>query len=646
MERLRKIKQILVQENNKRCPKYGMKKLSIGFVSCVIGFTLFFSPVAASKMTLPTATDGAKQFIERDIVSDETKIPDDMEEKDTQPIPRPSAKDIFEGDRVLKVKESIGITTVDVKLPGPYTVAMGLYGPRWTIIQDGEPISLDSEIIDGDKYILVPIPDSINLKKNDEIKIANKSEFGEVNEIAIIVKGKDAKKDIDRRHQSPGIIDLKVVDGLEVENGKSVPKNTIALLFDNYILSFASTSSSDGLSIAEDGTLVGTPNITDWRKDEEERQITLTVTYFYKDLSNSTLGFIEKEIPVTVKANLSDKIDVNIPKDKVQVLNLNKLTDAEREEVKNKILAINKFPQGTALTIDEVGNVTVKYLDDSVDKVSKDELVTKKIIKKEDKKDNNKDNKKEDNSGKRIDNDKKDSNKSKNKGENKKENKKTNKNKIKKDNRSLDKNQKSDKKELKINNKNIDKEKKKDSKKVSYLMGYEDGTIRPDANVTRAEAVTMLVRLKEYSQKESKEIYADGAGWFSSYINAAYDAGILEEKMGENFRPNENITRAEFAQMISHIDKKNGAKAPFKDIAGHKYEAAINQIFGNDRIKGYGDGTFRPDREITRAEIATLLNRVFERKVDKNSAVLKNYKDLNKNHWAYYEIMEASGTDR
>lgn len=186
---------------------------------------------------------------------------------------------------------------------------------------------------------------------------------------------------------------------------------------------------------------------------------------------------------------------------------------------------------------------------------------------------------------------------------------------------------------------------------IEYISGYPDNTVRPDGNVTRAEAVTMLVRLKGYPLTEGEEIFKDvkANAWYAPFISAAYKNNILEEKKGEAFRPDEKITRAELAQLISHIDKKNNAKASFPDIAGHKYEEAINQSFGNDRIAGYPDGSFKPDNAITRAETARILNSLFDRKVNEDGlakvmADLRVYKDLDKNHWAYYEIIEASHT--
>lgn len=185
---------------------------------------------------------------------------------------------------------------------------------------------------------------------------------------------------------------------------------------------------------------------------------------------------------------------------------------------------------------------------------------------------------------------------------------------------------------------------------IAYINGYPDNTVRPEGKITRAEAVTMVVRLKAYPMIEGAGIYKDVAkdAWYAPYVEAAYRQGILEEKAGEAFRPDENITRGELAQLISHIDKKNDAKAPFTDVEGYKYKAAIDQSYGNERILGYPDNTFRPDAEITRAETAAMLNRLFERCVRaegiKNVEV-KIFIDLqDTNYWAYYDIIEASHT--
>ena len=183
-----------------------------------------------------------------------------------------------------------------------------------------------------------------------------------------------------------------------------------------------------------------------------------------------------------------------------------------------------------------------------------------------------------------------------------------------------------------------------------YIFGYPDDTIRPDGDMTRAEAIAVVARLQklDLSDKSSK-IYKDTKAdmWYNGAINAAFREGYLLEKEGENVRPNDKITRAELAELISHIDKKNNAIAPFDDVKGHKFEAAINQAYGNGRIEGYPDGTFKPDNTITRAEVATMLNKLYDRYPDKNfidanQNLVHNYKDMSyKGHWGYYELVEA-----
>lgn len=190
---------------------------------------------------------------------------------------------------------------------------------------------------------------------------------------------------------------------------------------------------------------------------------------------------------------------------------------------------------------------------------------------------------------------------------------------------------------------------------MPYLLGYPDKTIRPEGHMTRAEAVATVVRLERIKgadgrslNESDKRIYPDvkDGAWHKKYIDYAYDQGWLNAKVGEAFYPDRPITRAELAQLISHIDKKNSAIAPFKDVKGHKYEAAINQAYGNGRIKGYGDNTFLPEGQIKRSEVAVMLNRLYDRRpdkafIDEHSNIITVFKDLNRNHWAYYDLVDA-----
>ena len=103
--------------------------------------------------------------------------------------------------------------------------------------------------------------------------------------------------------------------------------------------------------------------------------------------------------------------------------------------------------------------------------------------------------------------------------------------------------------------------------------------------------------------------------------------------------------------MFMPIDKANSAGAPFEDVNGIWAEAAINQGYGNKRLHGYPDGTFRPDADITRAEAAKIFNRLFDRLVTEqglrtleNPKDLKHFTDLDTRHWGYYELLEATNT--
>ncbi len=187
------------------------------------------------------------------------------------------------------------------------------------------------------------------------------------------------------------------------------------------------------------------------------------------------------------------------------------------------------------------------------------------------------------------------------------------------------------------------KEEKPGVKNIAYIKGYPDKTVKPDGLVTRAEAVTMVASLKGYSlNNTAKANFKDAEDtWYNKYLNAALKEGLLIEKEGEEFRPDDPMTRGEFAQLISTIDKATDTKAPFEDVVGHKYEAAINKAYGNKRIVGFPDGTFKPDGTLTRSEAAVILNSLFNREVRK-TGVESIFTDLDKNHWAFYELMEAT----
>lgn len=139
------------------------------------------------------------------------------------------------------------------------------------------------------------------------------------------------------------------------------------------------------------------------------------------------------------------------------------------------------------------------------------------------------------------------------------------------------------------------------------------------------------------------------SAWYNSAINIMVKKDLMFADKDSNFRPNQPITRGEFARAIYYIDKKNDKIAPFADVKGHEFEEAINQAYGNGRIAGYEDGTFRPDAYIQRAEAARILNQYVHRNVTLEglSGVKKDlihFTDISESHWAYCEIMEAANS--
>ncbi|WP_138159302.1 S-layer homology domain-containing protein [Peptoniphilus catoniae] len=184
---------------------------------------------------------------------------------------------------------------------------------------------------------------------------------------------------------------------------------------------------------------------------------------------------------------------------------------------------------------------------------------------------------------------------------------------------------------------------------TAYIKGYPDGSFKPESNLTRAEAATMIARLVKLDMSDdTKPDFKDvESGWYNAAINAVVKKNLMIPDKDGNFRPNEAITRGEMARALQFIDKKNDKTAPFADVKGHEFEDAINQAYGNGRILGYPDGTFKPEGKITRAEVVTMLNRLMDRMVSQRGLEdvkysLHGFADLDSNHWAYYEIMEAS----
>ena len=184
-----------------------------------------------------------------------------------------------------------------------------------------------------------------------------------------------------------------------------------------------------------------------------------------------------------------------------------------------------------------------------------------------------------------------------------------------------------------------------------YINGYENGSFKPEGNMTRAEAAAMLARLQglDLSNTARPNFIDVRSGWYNAVINAVVNAGYMKGYPDGTFRPDGKITRAEFAQMIKAIDKANSGMAPFADVKGHWAQNAIDQAYANGRINGYPDGTFRPNNHITRAEAVKVFNKLYDRSVNFSGLngvkdAIVPFNDVTASHWAYYEIVEASNT--
>lgn len=192
-------------------------------------------------------------------------------------------------------------------------------------------------------------------------------------------------------------------------------------------------------------------------------------------------------------------------------------------------------------------------------------------------------------------------------------------------------------------------------KAISYIKGYPDGTFKPQANVTRAEAAQMFATLlnggTNFGTSGATKFSDASDDWYSKAVNYVVGKGLISGYPNGTFKPNDSITRAEFAQMISgYIKNEKAGSSDFQDVKDHWAKDAIDKLYGNKNVTGYPDGSFKPNAKITRAEAVTILNSVFNRNTNKNSlnnvntSSLNKFSDVNEGFWAYYNILDAANT--
>ena len=189
----------------------------------------------------------------------------------------------------------------------------------------------------------------------------------------------------------------------------------------------------------------------------------------------------------------------------------------------------------------------------------------------------------------------------------------------------------------------------------AYIVGYGNGQVRPQNAITRAEVATIFFRLLTDDVREenftSTNKYTDVAAgaWYNNAVSTLSAMGIITGYPDGTFRPNAYITRAEFAAIAARFDT-DGDKtlAAFSDIANHWAKDEISVAYNNGWVDGYPDGTFGPQRNITRAETVTLVNRVLNRKPETEDDLLPDMTtwtdNADKKAWYYLAIQEATNS--
>lgn len=187
----------------------------------------------------------------------------------------------------------------------------------------------------------------------------------------------------------------------------------------------------------------------------------------------------------------------------------------------------------------------------------------------------------------------------------------------------------------------------------AFLVGYADGTFGPECNMTRAEVTTMFARLLT-EQIEADKTYSSTFNdvakdcWAANYIGYMQQFGIVTGYEDGSFRPDAPVTRAEFAAIASRFEKLTQGSASFTDVPDtHWAVKYINFAATRGWVTGYEDGSFKPEHSITRAEVAAVTCRLLERSADQtyirsHIGELRTFADVTESHWAYWYAMEAA----
>ena len=189
----------------------------------------------------------------------------------------------------------------------------------------------------------------------------------------------------------------------------------------------------------------------------------------------------------------------------------------------------------------------------------------------------------------------------------------------------------------------------------AYIIGYEDGNVHPNADITRGEVATIFFRLLN---DDVRDLYLCAWNpfrdmgedvWCNTAVSTLYNLGILRGRTNGSYDYTAPITRAEFAAIATRFSNAaHSENAPFSDIRGHWAEEEINEAAELGWVRGLPDGTFQPERPITRAEAMALVNRVLNRMPETEDDLLPDMHiwadNWNKSAWYYLDVQEATNS--
>ena len=189
----------------------------------------------------------------------------------------------------------------------------------------------------------------------------------------------------------------------------------------------------------------------------------------------------------------------------------------------------------------------------------------------------------------------------------------------------------------------------------AYVVGYPDGMVYPQKNITRAEVATIFFRLLTDETREANMTKSNGyndmkdGAWYTCAVSTLSKMGIIKGYEDGSFKPDASISRAEFAAIAARFDP-DGDKTPatFSDVSSHWAKDEISIAANHGWIKGYEDGSFKPDQKITRAETMTLVNRVLNRLPETKDDLHKDMKtwvdNMDETAWYYLAVQEATNS--